>query len=218
MAFVCDPSVAQRSIPPKDRGSSVGFVIDPFRFRQIWYESDIEMKVLTVSIVDKEVVAVLEQQKVRYLRNGVLKDHTIDVIQHFNCGLRRAVFVKYDEDVEGSELKEIVQAIADYDNEHIADDFVIMTEEDINILDFENAEEIIESAKASNSATRKTVIDALPDMPDVVTPYEIGMFTGLGRSAEIASIALLQSGVLQLYDHEPIDVHSALINTGKFAA
>jgi len=176
------------------------------------------MKVLTVSIADNEVVLVKEQQNARYLRNGVLKEHTIDVIQHFNCGLRRAIFVKYEEDVERSELEELVQAVADYDNEHIADDFVIMTEADINILEFENAEEIIEAAKSVNSEMRNVVLEALPHLPDVVTPSEIGAFTGHGRAAEIASIALIQSGALRMRFHEPVDVDSALINTGKFAA
>lgn len=181
-------------------------------------ESGLELMFLTVSIASHEVVSVSEQQKANYFWNDDLREHFIDTILHYGCGLRRAIFLKYDEEVDASQLEEIAQAVCDYEGGRLADEYVVVTEEDVNVLDYENAQEIIEAAKYCTSETREMVISALSNMDDIVTPKEVGAFTGLGKTGAIAAIALIQSGALELSDHEPISSHSALINTGKFAA
>jgi len=173
---------------------------------------------LTISIANREIAFVVEQQKSQFHWNGVLHDHTVDMIQHFRCGYRRAVFVKYAEDVEGAQLKDIAKAVGEFEDDRLADDYDVSTEEDVNLLDFENAEEIIEAAKSSTSETRAAVVDALPHMADLVTPNEIGSFTGLGEVGANASLALIQADELRLYEQEPIDFNTVLINTSKFAA
>lgn len=173
---------------------------------------------LTVSIASGEVVSVSEQQKANYFWNGDLREHFIDTILEYDCGLRRAFFIKCLEKVKESQIEEQAEAVCDYEGNRLADEYVVLTEENINILDYENAEEIIEAVKYCTTEARGIVINALPNMGDIVTPKEIGAFTGLGKTGAIASIALIQSGALQLREHEPISIRSALINTGKFAA
>lgn len=173
---------------------------------------------LTVSIASGEVVSVSEQQKANYFWNDDLREHYIDTILQYDCGLRRAFFIKCSEDVEESQIEKRADAVCDYEGKRLADEYVVLTEEDINVLDYENAEEIIEAVKYCKTETRGIVIDALSNMGDIVTPKEIGAFTGLGKTGAIASIALIQSGALELREHEPISSHSPLINTGKFAA
>lgn len=99
-AFVIAESVADRIPTPKKRGSRIGFIIDPFRRRRIYFESGLEELLLRVLIANPDVVDIREQQQAGFLFNGGLKTHFFDFVVTWRSGRRTAYAVKYEEDIE----------------------------------------------------------------------------------------------------------------------
>lgn len=167
-------------------------------------------------MVQPIVVEVREQQEVYYHWEGKLRRHFLDLLVYFQSGKRVAYSIKYLKDVEKSDLKSELKAINDHNRDTVADDYRVLTEANVNLLEFENAKQIISCAKDHDFKARKIVKSYLPKLGSSVTPREIGLITGLGRRGERAAIALLQSGVFKLTEHTPIHQDVQFTVCGKY--
>ncbi|WP_395175450.1 hypothetical protein [Roseibium alexandrii] len=211
--FDCQGSVAKRKPSPKKRGSYVGHIVDPFRGRRIYYESHLEYQWASVWVADHRVQELCEQQYVKFREGRKLRMHCVDFVVHLKGGWKVGHSIKYRTDVMKSGLEGVVSAVSAHsDNRHVADDFRITREIDLNLLDFKNARKIIAYGKMRDYEAQDFIKQSLPDLPEEISPREIATRLKMGRRGEKAAIALLQSGLLQLRDHTAITVDSRFIN------
>lgn len=187
-----------RKLTRKTSGSSLTTLVDPFRRRTIQSESDLETKHGICLIARPDIVEIREQQRVEYRKNGRRRHHYIDFLVIYDDGKRVAYSVKYVENVESTDLRGLLRDICEGCDGDFADEYVILTEGDIDLLTLRNATEIIACGKDFDIEAMTAVRDALPSCGQTVTPREIGRFTGLGRRGERATIALIQSGAVTL--------------------
>ncbi len=167
-------------------------------------------------MVQPGVVELMEQQRVHYLSNGILRTHYLDLVLRFRNGNRVAFSIKYEEDREKSDLNAELQAVSDYEGDRVANAYRILREENVNLLEFKNAEQIISCAKDHDVEAQQAVRNCLPKMGKLASPRDIGSFTRLGRRGERAAIALLQSGILELREHAPIHPDAVFIISDEY--
>lgn len=192
------PSVAKRKPTRKKIGSNTGSLIDPFRCREIYYESNLERDHILVWIANPDVLEIQEQYRVEYLCNGLVNEHFVDVLVTFRNGTRCAYFIKYDNQLRSSRIHCQIQAIAAGCSDDFADELRILTEKHVDETAISNANLIVNAGRQFDEDAIRIVRAALSFAPAVVTPRQIGRQTGLSQRGEDALAALLQSGAVSI--------------------
>ncbi|MGB3643572.1 MAG: hypothetical protein WBA15_03760 [Mesorhizobium sp.] len=181
---------------PRKRGSKIGFIVDPFRQRQVWYESILEESVLAVLLAAPETLCVREQQHVSFIRHGQKRSHYFDFVQR-QARKRIAYAVKYEEDVD-DDLRETLGLVCDQVGDRFADEFHIITEKDLTKEQIENAGDILECASDFDSEGQAAVEAALRGLPSRVRLEEIVHAAGQGSRGRRAALTLIQKGLLKV--------------------
>lgn len=182
---------------PKKRGSRVGFVIDPYRRREVWFESRLEEDWAVVLVTKPNVIEVREQQAVRYRKNGRDHTHFVDYVVTWKNGLRTAFAVKYVVDVDDN-LVETLRLVSDQAGDRFADDYRIATEKQLTKVQIENAKDILACGADGDAEGRTMVADALRELPRSARLAAIADASGLGARGYRAAIALVQEGALEV--------------------
>lgn len=199
----CDPiyyadSVADRRPSPKNRGSSIGFVPDPFRQRLVYYESGLEYRHLVVLMVNPNITDIREQQR-RYFTSGGRKHHyTADFVVTWRDRGRIAYEVKYAIDAKRKGTLDLLRLVSDRVGDDLADEYRLLTEHDVNDTAVKNAKRILWCARESSFAARQAVRQFLSTAPSTISAGEIAHQSGTGPSGLRAAIALIQQGVLSV--------------------
>lgn len=193
-----EQSVADRKPNRKKIGACAGTLIDPFRKREIYYESQLERDHLVRLIAQPNVVEIREQQLVEYMKDGRLAKHYVDMIVELDTGHRIAYFVKPSADVEKTALRASILEIVEGCEESFADEFVILTEKHIDETIVANSMQIIECAKAFDYDAIETIRAFLKTASSTVTPRQAGELTGIADRGSDSLIALLASGDVRL--------------------
>ncbi|MBN8974061.1 MAG: hypothetical protein J0H51_18885 [Rhizobiales bacterium] len=211
-AVYIQPSAANRKPTRKKIGSNTGTLIDPFRRREIYYESNLERDHILVWIANPDVLEIQEQYRVEYLCNGAVKEHFVDVLVTFKDGSRFAYFIKYDRQLYSSGIRGQIQAIVAGCSDDFADELRILTENHVDEMAISNAKLIVNAGRQFDEDATCIVRAALSSAPAVVTPRQIGRDTGLGRRGEDAFIALLQSGAVSISQNRQITADAPFNN------
>lgn len=190
------PSLAERAIKPKKYGAEVGYVKDPFRMRFIGYESGFEDKAVHFFAAQPTTVDLREQVRARFRLGASTSVHWLDLVRMRADGLRIAYAVKYAADVD-DELHALLDAIAAYEGDRIADEYRILTEADLDAVSIENARLVCECARDHDRHALEAVRAVLPGRGDRTTFGEIAEDSGFGWRGYRATVALLQSGLLE---------------------
>ena len=136
-------SVADRTPRPRKRGAIVGCKTDPFRRRAVHYDSGIELKVLTCLIASPRIVEIREQRRVAFDHGGRRHQYFVDFFVVWSDGTRSVIEVKYTRDVARSGVVERLNLMRDRVGDAVADDWRLVTEDDIDLVTLANAEKII---------------------------------------------------------------------------
>ncbi|MEH2468775.1 hypothetical protein V1281_001969 [Nitrobacteraceae bacterium AZCC 2161] len=193
-----ESSVADRIPSRKKIGSCAGSQIDPFRKREIYYESQLERDHMARFIVRPDVVEIREQQLVEYVKNGKDCKHYVDFIVELDTGHRIAYFVKNSVDAEKKKLRESIHEIVAGCDESFADEYIILTEHHLDHVAVANSKFIIQCGKEFDYDATSAVRTCLRSLGSTVTPRQIEELTGLGDRGSRALVALLQSGDVRL--------------------
>lgn len=182
---------------PKGNGSSVGFVVDPFRGRIYYYESETERAVLTVLISLPNVVSIREQRTVGYGPAGDRHTHTFDILVEWSDGVREAIAVKQTEDrLRRDGTVKVMETICTEHGSRFADDYRAITYETLDPIAVLNGRDIVDCGRDHDHAAMDVVRMALPGLGPVTSLREVALSTGLGQRGVRAAVALLQSGIL----------------------
>ncbi|WP_095085642.1 hypothetical protein [Mesorhizobium sophorae] len=205
-----EDSVANRVPRPRKRGSKVGAVVDPFRRRSIWFESDLEESALVVLLTLAETLEIREQQKAEYIQHGKKRKHYFDFVQRQASG-RIAYAVKYEQDVD-DDLRETLRLISEQQGDRFADEFRILTEKDLTLTQIENAREILAYASDFDFEGQALVTAALQGLPARVLLADVVRETGLGERGRRAAVALVQKGLLKVPANVRLADNALLVN------
>ncbi len=189
-----DASVADRIPTRKILGSCGGTLIDPFRKREVYYESLLERDHLARLIASFAVKEIREQQLVCFRRNGRICRHHIDYVATHHDGRRVAYFVKNKQHAETTNLRQLIKEIVAGCDTWIADEFAIITENHLDQATVANSLKVIGCGRDFDAEAIADVRDLLRVSCSTVTPREVERRLALGDRASRALIALLQSG------------------------
>ncbi|THF58150.1 hypothetical protein [Ollibium composti] len=195
---------------PRKRGSKIGFIVDPFRRRQVWYESILEESVLAVLLALPETLWVHEQQHVAFVRDGQQRHHYFDFVQRQARG-RIAYAVKYEQDVD-DDLLETLRLVCEQVGDRFADEYLIITEKDLTRTQIENAGDILACASDFDFAVQAAVEAVLSELPSQVRLDEIVRATGQGDRARRAALTLIQKGILKVPPNVRLGDDVVLVN------
>ena len=190
------PSLAERKIKSKKYGAEVGYVKDPFRMRFIGYESGFEDKVVHFFTAQPTTVDLREQVRARFRWGTSTSMHWLDFVRTRADGLRIAYAVKYADAVD-DELRAVLDAIAAYEGDSIADEYRILKETDLDAVSIENARLVCECARDHDRHALEAVRAVLPGYGERMTFGEIAENSGFGWRGYRAAVALVQSGLVE---------------------
>lgn len=216
------PSVASRFPSPRKRGSRTGFVVDPFRLREVVFESGLENQGLNVLIADPQVQEIEEQvRRVRYLdREKNERTHCFDVRVRLVCGTRVAIAFKYEEDVVRQGLADMLATIAGQAFETdvngilvpFADEYRIVTERHLDGMRVRNAELVVACGSDFDGEGRRIVREWLSGAPRSFQLRDVGRMTGLGSRGFRAAVSLVQAGIVEIPDGHRIGSTTMAVN------
>lgn len=187
-------------------------MIDPFRLRLVNFESLLERQWATVFIARSDLKEIREQQSCTYFSN---RRHTFDFIVERMDGTRVAYAVKYEEDVT-PELEGILEVIASEHGSLVADEFRILTEKDLNLIQLNNSRHILDCGL--DFEAQSMVEQYLNDAPRHLCLQQIADDTGLGSDGYRAAVAMMFSRKLRLNKNERLCRTALVENTFKKAA
>jgi hypothetical protein len=194
-ALLIGESVGDRTPTPRQRGSMVGFIVDPFRRRKVYYESKLEKLLLTVLIAHPDVVDVAEQQRVFYHLGGERRPHWMDAVVTWKSGRRVAYPMKYSRQIK-PKLRATITAIADQLGAGFADDYRFLTEKDVHLLDAANSAKVIDCAADFDFEAQEAIKRFLGTCGPEVSLAACDAWVGDGNRGSRAAIALVQAGLL----------------------
>lgn len=206
-----EDSVADRVPKPRQRGSKIGSMVDPFRRRKVWFDSALEEAALVVLLTLPETLEVREQQKAEYTQDGQKRVHYFDYVQQLANG-RIAHAVKYEDDVD-DELRETLRLVSEQLGDRFADEFRILTEKDLTRIQIENAQDVLDAARDFDVKGQSLAVAALQALPARVTLADIANVSGLGKRGGRAAMTLVQKGLLKVPPNERLaDDNTLLFN------
>jgi len=131
------PSRADRIPSRCSQGSGRGVMVSPLSYHVIYFESDLERKILFLLLTRRDVVAVMEQQKVSYTDpHWGNKEHTFDFVVRLANGRTVAIAVRHSKLVR--DLRRTLRIIAGQARD-FADDYLLLTEKHISPCTLYNA-------------------------------------------------------------------------------
>ncbi|MBS3652082.1 hypothetical protein KEU06_26115 [Pseudaminobacter sp. 19-2017] len=201
---------------PRKRGSKIGSVVDPFRRRKVWFESNLEESALVVLLTLPETLEVREQQAAEYVQCGRKRVHYFDFVQHLASG-RIAYAVKYEDDVD-DELRETLRCVAQQVGDRFAGEFRTLTEKDLTRIQVENAQDVLDAARDFDFEGQSLAAAVLKALPARVTLAEIARASGLGERGRRAAVALVQKGLLKVPSNERLTSNALLFNQAAHQA
>lgn len=204
------PSVAQRKIPQRQRGSQTGFKMDPFQLRQIWFESGLETWWLQVLMAHPDVHEIREQQLLDIPFRGKIVKHYFDFVVVWTDGRISACAVKYQKDCQG--LPELLRAAADTVGDDFADDYRILKETGLNRTKLWNASWVIRCGKDFDYEAQAALAGILTKSGRDVRVSDCDALIGDGRRGSRAAIALIKSGNLVIPEGERLKRSTVLRN------
>ena len=181
---------------PRKRGSQVGSVVDPFRRRQVRYESRLEREWALVLIARPDVREIREQQTASWITSEGRRKYTCDFHVAWASGRRTAFEVKYEEDAERTDVRERIAAAAANVGDEFADDYRLLTERHLPREAIERAEYLISCALDFDEEAVATVRSYLGTAGTTVTIEAIADATRLGHRATRAAALLAREGAL----------------------
>lgn len=194
-AIHIDESVAMRTPRKRKRGSKIGFIIDPFRRRKIWYDSGLEQNVLSALVAMPTVAEVREQQLVKFVRDGRDRKHFFDFIVRWTDGWVTAYAAKYSQDID-EELLQDLRAIRNSAGDAVANEYSTLSENDFDHVTIENSKLIITTALDFDFEGQNAVRTLLPSLGCRVRLADIANATSLGERGYRAALSLVQRGDL----------------------
>jgi hypothetical protein len=205
------PSVSERTISSRKRGSRIGTRIDPFQRRVIWFESGLEAAWLQVLIADPRVHAIHEQQKLEIPFGDRMRIHTIDFLVFWKSGRVSACAVKYVKDVT-DDLRALLETAAASVGDRFADDYRLLTEKGIDRTKLWNARQIIGCARDFDFEAQEELARRLGKAPDHVRVGDCDAMLGDGLRGSRAAMALIKTGRLVVPAGVRLDRHTVLRN------
>ena len=189
----------------------VGTWQDPFRRREVWYDSGLEAKLLLVLIAAPDVVEIREQQRADFVLGGKKRHHFFDCVVRWTDNWRSACAIKYEKDVT-PELEDDLDAIADQRGDAFADDVRILTEKYTDIAGIKNAARIVQCGLDYDEEAKEFVLGELARLDEMVCLRNLDHLGGDGARASRAAIALIQRGVLAVRPGDVIGPDTLLCN------
>ena len=181
---------------PRKRGSQVGFVVDPFRRRQVRYESRLEREWALVLIARPDVREIREQQTASWITSEGRRKYTFDFHVAWASGRRTAFEVKYEADAERTDVRERIAAAATNVGEEFADDYRLLTERHLSREAIDRAEYLISCALDFDEEAVATVRSHLGTAGETIMLEEVAAATRLGCRAMRAAALLVREGAL----------------------
>ncbi len=187
-----------RTMKPGGHGSKIGFFVDPFRNRKIVFESGLEENGLMVLVASPEVKCVREQQKVVVGRpaSARLGHYTIDALVDWTTGWRSATEFKYAADAKRQDTERLLNEVAAGLESHVADDFRIVTEEDLDETTIANARLIVACGNDRDYDAVEAVRETMPKPGTVLPLGEFGDISRFGYRGYRAAVSLVQAGAV----------------------
>ena len=204
-------SVAERKITSKKNGARTGFLTDPFRMRQIGYESGLEEAWLMVKIVDPDVFEIREQQRCRIPFKGEVAVHYFDMLLTMIDGRKIAGAVKYRKDTK-EDLRALLRAGADTVGDSFADDWKIYSESQLTRTRIRNARKIIDCGQDFDFEAQNALAIALVGHGPEIRVADCDAILGDGERGSRAAMALIQSGKLVIGDDDRLGRNTVLRN------
>ncbi|WP_102959325.1 hypothetical protein [Mangrovicella endophytica] len=203
------------TVPPRNRGSSIGHVIDVLRHQQIRVYSGLERDVAMVLVTSPGVVRVEEQVRFSYLdEDGLKRTHIFDFVVTLADGRRSAIAVKYVRDVEKTGLRQVIALCArqtlarcahDPRNVPFADEFRIMTERHVDGITVGNARLVLACARIADQEGQEAVSQWLQSAPEHFRIGEACAAIGPELRGYHAAVALVPSGAVVIPSGHRID-------------
>jgi hypothetical protein len=179
--------------------------------REIWFDSGLEEKWLTVLMASPEVIDIREQQRVDFVMDGQKRWHYFDYMVTWRSGWRSALPVKYQKDIK-PDLHAVLQAISDQHGDNIADDFRILTELDIDVVTIANSRQILSCARDFDYEAQDFILEELPRLGEQVSLRDLDALVGEGPRGSRAAMALIPSGHLAIDPGQPLSADALLWN------
>ena len=189
----------------------VGTWQDPFRRREVWYDSGLEAKLLLVLIAAPDVIEIREQQRADFVLGGKKRHHFFDCVVRWTDNWWSSCAIKYEKDVT-PELEADLDAIADQRGDAFAEDVRILTEKYTDIAGIKNAARIVQCGLDYDVEAQEFVLAELAHLDERVCLRSLDRLGGDGVRASRAAIALIQQGVLAAPPGEVIGPGTLLCN------
>ncbi|WP_458791619.1 PDDEXK family nuclease [Yoonia sp. MH D7] len=209
-----------RKIHPRSSISNRGFVIVPVPNRpgqrkRMHFESRLEQKVIYLLLARRDVVDIIEQQRIMLPKGDGETPHTIDLVAHKLDGTRVGVLVKPWKYAQTELLKAQVKALRTYAVPRHADRFVVITDADFTPVQVRNAELIHLSRISPDPQADSVVQEFASDLFGDVQIDRLIAATSLRDRGFRAAVRAIGIGVLQTARPGLIDLHS-LVRKGGF--
>jgi hypothetical protein len=192
-------STGSRRPAARTKGSVRG---DQYDFRtnmELGFESFEEHKFGMLLKADRSVVAIEDQPKAaKFWRPGAEKQtkQTLDYRATFASGLRIGFAVKPAERLEESGIIDDV-AYMRLQCQDVADDFVVVTEEEITDELFDNAEEIVTANEARNERDCREVLAFMQRFVDPISIFDLAEAFDEPGCARAAVMCLIYDGLVE---------------------
>lgn len=138
-----------------------------------------------------------EQVLVKYVdRAGDRRTHWLDLLVVLKDGTRRACSVKRHgrEAAHSDEFLQVAAGAVEFD----ADEFVILTDQDVTDVEFANAQHILASGREHDAVGQQAAREACARLPGRVTLGKVAQASGFGERGYRATLVLFKTGELAL--------------------
>ncbi|MCJ2089813.1 hypothetical protein MKK88_28065 [Methylobacterium sp. E-005] len=204
------PSMASRKISLRSKGSLRGSFVSVREIRQIDVESHIEKSVLLWLSTHSDIDRIQEQPPaVPYIdRDGVLRQHTFDILVHFADGRRIFYAVKDERHARKHDVSGFLRHIAPQIPRTIADGVALFTERTLSPAMISNARLIHAVRRDPPHPADRAVLDLLAEIKGTVLIADLVTASTHGAAAFRAIVRLIAMRVLLLTADELIDYGS----------
>lgn len=192
-------SKGSRRPTPRTKGSVRG---DQYDFRtniELGFESYQEFKFGMLLKANRGVIEIEDQPKaVKFWRPGATKPskQTLDYRATFSSGLRIGFAVKPLEKLEDSGIVDDV-AYMRLQCQDVADDFCVVTEEEVTDELFDNAEEIVTANEARNERDCREVLAFMQRVVDPISIFDLSEAFDEPGCARAALMCLIYDGLVE---------------------
>lgn len=215
-----DAGASMRRIHPRSSISNRGFVIAPVpgqpnRRKRIHFESRLEQKVIYLLLARRDVLDVVEQQKIRLPNGAVTTSHTLDLLAQLRDGSRVGILVKPWKYATSDRMRAQVAALQRHAVPYHADRFIVITDADFTSVQVRNAELLHLARNSPDPEADDAIREFAQALNGDIRIDHLASATCLGKRAFRAVIRAIGAGVLQPVTAGLIDLHAA-VRKGEF--